>query len=112
MALQYFPDGSDAGFAEKFGADRAREGETVGRICAPFGMGHPNLSRMLARIANPTLVAWGEEDRLLPASQLPLWVEALPNGHALLIEGAGHLLLQEQPDSVTKIGDFLAGQTP
>jgi len=39
-------------------------------------------------------------------------VEQLPNGQALLIEGAGHLLLQEQPDSVTKIGDFLAGQTP
>lgn len=112
VALRYFPDGTDAGFAEKFGADRAREGETVGRICAPFGMGHPNLSRMLARIANPTLVAWGDKDRLLPASQLPLWVEQLPNGHALLIEGAGHLLLQEQPDSVTKIGDFLAGQTP
>ena len=108
VALRYFPDGSDAAFAEAFGADRAREGEAVGRLCAPFGMGHPNLRRMIARITNPPLVVWGEEDTLLPASQLPLWAHTLPDGHSLMIEDAGHLVLQEKPESLKKIGDFLA----
>ncbi|RGP37144.1 alpha/beta fold hydrolase [Pseudotabrizicola alkalilacus] len=108
VALPYFPDGSDPDFATAFGADRAREGEAVGRLCAPFGMGHPNLRRMLARISNPTLVVWGDEDRLLPASQAPLWVEALPSATLLSVPGAGHLVLQENPGTLTKIGDFLA----
>ncbi|BBE74391.1 alpha/beta fold hydrolase [Oharaeibacter diazotrophicus] len=108
VALRYFPDGTDPAFAEAFGADRAREGETLGRVLAPFGMGHPNLRRFLARIANPALVVWGTEDRLLPASQAPLWVEALPNARLLRVEDAGHLVLQEKPDVLRPIGDFLA----
>ena len=44
----------------------------------------------------------------LPASQLPLWADTLPDGHSLMIEDAGHLVLQEKPESLKKIGDFLA----
>jgi len=109
VALRYFPDGSDAAFAAAFGADRAREGETLGRLLAPFGMGHPNLRRFLARITNPSLVVWGTEDRLLPASQAPLWVEALPDARLILVEDAGHFVLQEKPETLVRIGDFLAG---
>lgn len=109
VALRYFPDGSDPAFAAAFGADRVREGETLGRLLAPFGMGHPNLTRFLARITNPALVVWGTEDRLLPASQAPLFVEALPDARLILVEGAGHFVMQEKPDTLTKIGDFLAG---
>lgn len=109
VALAYFPDGTDVVFAESFGADRAREGETLGRLLAPFGMGHPNLRRFLARITNPALVVWGTEDRLLPASQAPIFVEALPNAKLLLVEGAGHFVMQEKPETLAQIGDFLAG---
>lgn len=109
VALRYFPDGSDQAFAEAFGADRAREGETLGRLLAPFGMGHPNLRRFLARITNPSLVVWGTEDRLLPASQAPLFVNALPDARLILVEGAGHFVMQEKPETLTRIGDFLAG---
>lgn len=108
VALRFFPDGTDAAFAEQFGADRAREGELVGRLCAPFGMGHPNLRRMMARITNPTLVVWGANDRLLPASQLPVWTGTLPNARALPIDGVGHLVPQEHPETLRDIGDFLA----
>jgi len=108
VALRYFPDGTDIVFAERFGADRAREGETLGRLLAPFGMGHPNLRRFLARITNPALVVWGAEDRLLPASQAPLFVEALPDAELLIVEDAGHFVMQEKPETLGKIGDFLA----
>lgn len=109
VALRYFPDGTDAGFAEAFGADRVREGETLARLLAPFGMGHPNLRRFLARINNPALVVWGVEDRLLPAKQAPLFVKALPAASLILVEDAGHFVLQEKPGVVVEIGDFLAG---
>ena len=109
VARRYFPDGSDPAFAEAFGADRAREGETLGRLLAPFGMGHPNLARFLRRITNPALVVWGTEDRLLPASQAPLFAQALPNARLLLVDDAGHFVMQEKPGTLSKIGDFLAG---
>ncbi len=109
VALRYFPDGTDIVFAERFGADRAREGETLGRLLAPFGMGHPNLRRFLARITNPALVVWGGEDRLLPSSQAPLFVAALPDAKLLIVEDAGHFVMQEKPETLGKIGDFLAG---
>ncbi|MAC76559.1 MAG: alpha/beta hydrolase [Rhodobacteraceae bacterium] len=108
VALPFFPDGSDPAFAEQFGADRAREGETVGRICAPFGMGHPNMTRLLNRITNPTLLVWGDKDRLLPASQAPLWLDALPDAQFLDVPDTGHLVLQERPEIMKSIGDFLA----
>lgn len=108
VAAQYFPDGTDAALAEAFGADRAREGETVGRICAPFGMGHPNLRRFMARITNPTLLIWGEKDRLLPASQAEIWLENLPNATFVSVPGTGHLVSQERPETLKTIGDFLA----
>lgn len=108
VALRYFPDGSDPAAAQAFGADRGREGEAVGRLCATLGMGHPNLKRFLARITNPALVVWGTEDRILPASQAPLWVAALPNAQLLTVDGVGHLIAQESPATLKKIGDFLA----
>jgi len=108
IALRYFPDGSDAAAAAAFGAARGREGETVGRMCRPHGMGHPNLRRLLGRITNPALVVWGENDRLLPASQAPLWVAALPDARLLSLPETGHLIAQERPEALQAIGDFLA----
>ncbi|WP_144113860.1 alpha/beta fold hydrolase [Paraburkholderia sp. BCC1886] len=108
VAMKYFPDGSDANAAEQFATARARENNMVGLLCAAFGMMHPNLRRFLRRIHNPTLVVWGTEDRLLPASQAPLWIEALRNARLLMVAGAGHLVAQERPETLMKIGDFLA----
>ena len=48
-------------------------------------MGHPNLGRWLSRIPNETLVVWGEEDRMLPASQAPVWAERIPNARMLIV---------------------------
>jgi pimeloyl-ACP methyl ester carboxylesterase len=72
-------------------------------------MGHPNLGRWLSRIQNQTLVVWGDQDRMLPASQAPIWVERIPNAKLMLVPGVGHFAMQEEPATVKAIGDFLAG---
>ena len=71
-------------------------------------MGHPNMTRLLNRITNPTLLVWGDKDRLLPASQAPLWLDALPDAQFLDVPDTGHLVLQERPEIMKSIGDFLA----
>ena len=108
VALRYFPGGSDCPPLEQFLADWAREGAALGHILQPFGMGHPNLGRWLSRIPNETLVVWGDQDRLLPASQAPIWAIRIPKARLLDVPNAAYFAMQEQPACVTAIGDFLS----
>jgi pimeloyl-ACP methyl ester carboxylesterase len=70
-------------------------------------MRHPNLRSFLRRIANPALIIWGSEDRLLPAGQGALWQAAMPDAHLMTVPGAGHLIMQEKPEILMHISDFL-----
>jgi pimeloyl-ACP methyl ester carboxylesterase len=48
----------------------------------------------------PTLVVWGERDRLLPFTQVPGWAARLPDGELEVIERCGHMSLIEDPERV------------
>jgi pimeloyl-ACP methyl ester carboxylesterase len=109
IALRYFPGGAECPPLEAFLAAREKEGRALGNILKVHGMGHPNLGRWLSRIPNETLVVWGDKDRMMPASQAPVWAERIPNARTLIVENAGHFAMQEDPRVVTAIGDFLAG---
>ena len=109
VALRYFPAGSECPPVEDFVAARQKEGFALGNILKVHGMGHPNLGRWLSRIPNETLVVWGEKDRMMPASQAPIWVERIPDARTLIVADVGHFAMQEDPRVVTAIGDFLAG---
>jgi pimeloyl-ACP methyl ester carboxylesterase len=74
-------------------------------------MGHPNLGHWLSRIPNETLVIWGKQDRLLPASQAPIWVASIPKAQSLIVDDVGHFAMQEDPQVVNAIGDFLSGKS-
>ena len=109
VALRYFPGGAECPPLDAFLAARDKEGRALGNILKVHGMGHPNLGRWLSRIPNETLIVWGEEDRMLPASQAPLWQARIKNARTDLVPGVGHFAMQEDPRVVTAIGDFLAG---
>src|SRR3954447_13348576 len=83
VALRYFPGGSHCPPLEQFLAARDKEGKALERILKVHGMGHPNLGRWLSRIPNETLIVWGDKDRLLPASQAPIWAERIANARTL-----------------------------
>lgn len=108
VALRYFPGGAECPPVEDFIAARTREGAALENILKVHGMGHPNLGRWLSRIPNETLVVWGDRDRMMPASQVGEWVARIPNARALIVKGAGHFAMQEKPETVTAIGDFLS----
>jgi len=108
VAARYFPGGSHCASADAFAAAREKEGRALENIRKVHGMGHPNLGRWLSRIPNETLIVWGDKDRMLPASQAPLWQARIPNARLLIIPDVGHLAMQEAPATVTAIGDFLA----
>jgi pimeloyl-ACP methyl ester carboxylesterase len=70
---------------------------------------------LLDRLPNlkpPTLVVWGERDRVLPTSQAHEAIARLPNGSLALIPDCGHLPHVEHPERFAAIlGRFLRRQT-
>ena len=65
----------------------------------------------LPRLEIPTLVVWGESDRILPVSQAREAVALLKQGSLELIPDCGHLPHVERPDHfVEAVGRFLDEQ--
>jgi pimeloyl-ACP methyl ester carboxylesterase len=67
------------------------------------------LRKHLHRIAAPTLILWGGEDRIVHPSYAEAFAKAIPNASTRLIDGAGHLPHLEQPETLaTLIDDFVS----
>ena len=68
----------------------------------------PELPRYLHRVRAPTLLVWGDEDRLIPVEQAETWRGLIPNAEVKIFPGAGHLVLDEKPEAVDAVTRFLA----
>jgi len=72
-------------------------------------VGYHLLSRA-HEISTPTLVLWGQRERLLPSSSVAGWVAGLPNGRLEVIAECGHMSIIEEPGEVlTRTSAFLRG---
>jgi pimeloyl-ACP methyl ester carboxylesterase len=58
----------------------------------------PNLAKWLHRVDVPTLILWGDQDRLLPPAYAAAWNRAIPRSKLHNIFNAGHLPHVERPD--------------
>jgi pimeloyl-ACP methyl ester carboxylesterase len=61
---------------------------------------NPRLTWRTHRVTAPTLVLWGEEDKLASRDYAQAYAKALPNGALQVIKGAGHFAHHDQPDAV------------
>ncbi|MBE3111201.1 MAG: alpha/beta fold hydrolase [Acidobacteria bacterium] len=67
----------------------------------------------LSTISQPALIIWGAADRWLPASHAERIRALIPDSRVALIQNAGHLVLEEQPeDAAREIIDFLREAMP
>ncbi len=71
---------------------------------------NPGLKRWLHRVDLPTLVLWGEADRLAKPSYGQALASALPNARLMIIQGAGHYPEIEQSDATIRAIDAFAEQ--
>ena len=67
------------------------------------------LRQGLAGFDRPTLLLWGENDRIVPLGMARDWQEVLPNAWLEVIPGGSHLLLDEFPAAVEVLRNFLRG---
>jgi pimeloyl-ACP methyl ester carboxylesterase len=63
----------------------------------PF-MHHPRLYRRLYRITAPTLVIWGQSDRVVGVEYGRAYAAAIPGARFQTVEAAGHYPYLEQPE--------------
>ncbi|HJQ18337.1 MAG TPA: alpha/beta hydrolase [Allosphingosinicella sp.] len=84
-----------------------RETTATARVVWDHPSGNRKLGRWLHRIKVPTLLLWGEHDRLQPTAKAAAWQAALPNAELKLVPNAGHLVFEEQPDSLDIVSRFL-----
>ncbi len=56
-----------------------------------------SLATRAAAISSPTLVVWGEQDRVVPATHAQLIAGAIPGAHSEVLPGAGHDPLSDDP---------------
>jgi pimeloyl-ACP methyl ester carboxylesterase len=91
----------------EFIAEREREAISLARVVPELPY-DPKLARWLRRIAAPTLVLWGDADRLIPVGQAAVWAEHIPAAEIQTFPGAGHLLFDESASAVEAAGAFAA----
>jgi len=90
-----------------FIAERMKEATAAGRVLGDGKVTFDSkLPRYLHRLAMPTLLVWGKEDKLTPTAQHTTWAKALPNAQVRLFDNAGHLVLDEAPAAVEAIAAF------
>ena len=68
----------------------------------------PNLRKWLHRIAVPTLLLYGDKDRLTPPQQSKTWASLIPDARVHTIKDAGHLVLDENAEAPKVVLDFLS----
>ena len=79
---------------------RIRGREMTTRLCWKPYMHSPSLIHLLPRVEVPTLVLWGERDRIIPVSAGKRISTTMPNARLEVIAGAGHLPHIEKPREV------------
>jgi pimeloyl-ACP methyl ester carboxylesterase len=84
---------------------RYREMTSLARIAWDRNY-EPKFDRWLPNVAIPTLILWGEQDRVIPVAQARDWADRLPNAEIATFAGAGHLLFFESDAAVRRLGAF------
>lgn len=64
---------------------------------------------LYGRIAAPTLVVWGEEDRWLAVERGRELARRIPGARLELLPGAGHLAQEDEPEEVARVAAAQGG---
>jgi pimeloyl-ACP methyl ester carboxylesterase len=92
----------------EFMTQRYREITAMARLTFENPTGNRKLARWLHRVRTPTLLLWGENDRIRPLAHAKIWQQLLPNARLDTISNVGHLVLEERPEVADVVAHFCA----
>ncbi|HEY7677670.1 MAG TPA: alpha/beta fold hydrolase [Candidatus Methylomirabilis sp.] len=79
-----------------------RQRSTLARLAWNPYLHNPKLLRRLPRIRVPTLVVWGEGDRLLPLEHARAFQQAIPGARLAVLPGCGHVPPLDRPEDFAR----------
>jgi pimeloyl-ACP methyl ester carboxylesterase len=87
--------------------------KTIRSVIDPGGQSVQALDRLYLTEGLPTLIVWGEKDRMIPVSHAYRALEAAPHSRLEIMPGVGHFPQSEDPAGfVTILQDFLHTSEP
>ena len=67
------------------------------------------LPYLLGAVRVPSLVVWGDDDKIVPLSAGKTYAKALPNAKLEIVKASGHCVDMEQPEALAKlVTEFIA----
>jgi pimeloyl-ACP methyl ester carboxylesterase len=86
---------------------------TIRSVIDPGGQSVSAVDRLYLTAHMPTLIVWGDHDRIIPLHHAYLAHEAIPNSRLEVMEGVGHYPHVEEPVRFVEIlRDFLRTTEP
>ena len=83
--------------------------EMTARVTWKPYMFNRRLEPLLGDMTLPTLLVWGENDKVVPFECAQRYAAAIPNATTVVVDGAGHVVELEEPDRLaTLVADFAA----
>jgi pimeloyl-ACP methyl ester carboxylesterase len=122
LAITGYVDYARAGFHDQkafdrvYGAEPSVDQLEMWDICREMSfriawkpyMYSQTLPHLLGAVRVPSLVVWGDDDKIVPQSAGKRYVEALPNAKMEVVKNSGHCVDMEQPETLAKlIVDFI-----
>ena len=90
-------------------AEQVRGAGKPGFIQALEAIVDYEIRERLSEIACPTLIVWGERDRLISVHDADVFAELIPNSRKVVFEDTGHVSMLERPEEFNALlEDFLA----
>ena len=96
---QFFGDRDDTDVQSLWEFNRVM----TARVCWKPYMFSRRLPHLITQVDVPTLVVWGERDRVVPISVGREYVRLMPNATLEVIKSAGHLVDYEEPVRLARL---------
>ena len=86
---------------------------TMQAVIDPGGQSVSAMDRLYLAARIPTLIVWGDHDKIIPLTHAYIAHEAIPNSQLEVMEGVGHFPQVEEPEQFVRIlVDFLRATEP
>jgi pimeloyl-ACP methyl ester carboxylesterase len=123
-AVTGYIDYARAGFHDQKAFDRVYGAEPSGEqlemwdVCREMSfriawkpyMYSQTLPHLLGAVHAPSLVVWGDDDKVVPQSAAKRYLEALPNAKLEIVKACGHCVDMEQPEALARLVTTFIGR--
>ncbi|MBN2224112.1 MAG: alpha/beta fold hydrolase [Deltaproteobacteria bacterium] len=99
------PSAVDDETIRRFAAAYQTENGRKAPVWVSRGLGTPPMipREDIRKVTTPTLVIWGEKDRILPVAHAGMFGQDIAGSTAVVVPGVGHVPHEEQPEAVNRL---------